>query len=379
MATTGQHLLPGPAAVGMDDESYDLVLKLMLDDARQLGSRSNTKGKQRMGTASDTDLAFRLYAEELEAAATLARDRRLSQSLQRAVRSDAGAISQLQHEERMARHDRQVCIALSEGRDPPPRPPSPPEDGMGQMRTTNGKDKGKGKSKDVCRAEQSIPAVSFDLEVHKRARLAGHDLSVDDEADDHLIFLGKEIKQGESSSWAASRRPPRDQSHSELRTCTSCMDQVSASRLIRAPCQHEYCQDCLGSLFHHAVRDESLFPPQCCRQPIPVDDHKHILGAKLVFRYHERAVEFSTQNRTYCHNTQCAAFIVPGCIENDVGLCIHCGALTCVHCKGATHTGDCPLDRDLQRVLQIAHQEGWRRCYRCSAMVELNMGCYHMT
>lgn len=388
----------------MDADSYDLVLKLMLDDARELGSMSTIKGKQREGTVSDTNLAFRLYAEELEAAATQACDHRLSQSLQQAVRSDAALISQVQREERMARYDHDVALALAQDREPPPRPASPPAPEMyiDDTTTTNVKDKGKdvikttpvvsvnsnnlkrtmpddfdddmttkkvkGKAKDVIK---TTPVVSVNSKNPKR--------TMPDHFDDDMIFTAKRLKQGESSSWAASRKPPQQQPRTETRACTSCMDEISVSRLIRTPCDHEYCHDCLKNLIQHSVHDESLFPPQCCRQTIPVDEHKEVLGASLVLRSRERAVEFSTQNRTYCHNTRCAAFIVPSCIEDDVGFCKDCGALTCVHCKGASHAGDCPLDRDLQRMLQVARQEGWRRCYECSAMVELNTGCYHIT
>lgn len=359
MAAMESLLLPRP--VDMDDESYEVMLKLMLEDAREISSRSSARGKQREGTVSDTELAFSLYAQELDTAATSARDRRLSRSLQSAVRSDADILHQFQQEERMARHDHAVAVALSEGREPPPAPSPTHEKAPMAIRDFKAKSR---------RSES-------DTQAPKRPRPI--DLDVDEETEGDVIFLGKRLKQGESSSWAASRKAPLEQPRSQRRPCTSCMDQTAASGLIQAPCGHEYCHECLTTLFRSAMHDETLFPPQCCRQPIPVKHHASVLGATMVHRYHERRIEFSTVNRTYCHDPHCAAFVIPGCIEDNVGLCLDCGSQTCVHCKRAAHSGDCPLDQELQRVLQMARKEGWQRCFRCNTMVELNHGCYHLT
>lgn len=48
-------------------------------------------------------------------------------------------------------------------------------------------------------------------------------------------------------------------------------------------------------------------------------------------------------------------------------------------CKGASHHGDCPNDESLHQVLQLAGQQLWQRCQNCRAMIELNVGCNHIT
>lgn len=384
MAAAGEMLLPNRA--DMDDDSYGVVLQLMLEDARQL---AKGKGKQKDGAGSDNQVAFDFYAQEIQNALTIDADHRLTLSNYQALRTDVNVISQMQHEELMARHDHEVALALSQGREPPPMPPpAPAPEKIPEIasapvaharnplkrkhsNTPPAQPARRPKTGDVSRARQSTKGKELQTgpaEPTKRARTEGFDFR--DETDDDLIFQGKRVRLGESSSWAASRQPPPTR-----RTCTSCMEPTPELRLIRAPCSHEYCHTCIKGLFTSAMRDETLFPPKCCKQAIPAEQHSPILGRDLVNLYHAKQIEFSTENRTYCHNSKCGAFINPG----NVGRCSSCGMRTCVSCKRASHSGDCPRDNELRRVLDMAEQEGWRRCTKCNAMVELAHGCNHMT
>ncbi|EQL03648.1 IBR finger domain-containing protein [Ophiocordyceps sinensis CO18] len=167
--------------------------------------------------------------------------------------------------------------------------------------------------------------------------------------------------------------------HMETRRCTACADSFAANRLAMCPCSHEYCYGCLSSLFMHATVDESLFPPRCCQQPIPVDDHVYALGSTLINRFKTKAVEFSTPNRTYCHDPNCATFVPPRFIRGRVATCGRCKAETCVSCKGASHDKDCPQDKSMHDMLLMAKENGWQRCYNCHRLVELGVGCNHMS
>ncbi|CAF9913041.1 hypothetical protein IMSHALPRED_000888 [Imshaugia aleurites] len=53
--------------------------------------------------------------------------------------------------------------------------------------------------------------------------------------------------------------------------CAICTDKVVARHLVTVPCGHPYCKTCIGQLYDFAMKDESLFPPRCCRQPIPLE------------------------------------------------------------------------------------------------------------
>ena len=161
-----------------------------------------------------------------------------------------------------------------------------------------------------------------------------------------------------------------------MRLAVEIVDFVHVARL---PCRHEYCRECLDGLFEASMTDESLFPPRCCRQPIPVASVRLFLKLELVQEFARKTIEFGTPNRTYCHSPTCSTFIHPRNIDGESAYCDQCGRHTCVTCKAAGHTGDCPHDTALQQVLETAQDMGWQRCYSCRSVVELEHGCNHMT
>ncbi|TKA66135.1 hypothetical protein B0A49_07074 [Cryomyces minteri] len=159
--------------------------------------------------------------------------------------------------------------------------------------------------------------------------------------------------------------------------CVVCQEGKEAIHVV--PCQHEYCLECLEELFRISMTDESLFPPRCCRQPIPLHTVAAFLPAHLVPIFETKKVEFGTVNRTYCSSPACSAFIHAQAIDGDVAKCQACSTTTCVICKAAAHSGDCPNDEALQQLLETATTAGWQRCQSCRRFVELNHGCNHIT
>ncbi len=52
----------------------------------------------------------------------------------------------------------------------------------------------------------------------------------------------------------------------------------------------------------------------------------------------------------------------------------------CCTCNNKWHSSrECPKDAATQEFIKIAKEEGWQRCFNCSATVELKEGCNHMT
>ncbi len=168
------------------------------------------------------------------------------------------------------------------------------------------------------------------------------------------------------------------------------------------PCGHAYCLGCLKELFKISMQDETLMPPRCCRQEIPIALAK--LTSKETQAFDAKRLEYSTTDRLYCSQPTCSTFIPPTFIVNSVGTCpkyvckklqkvisinigidylytrLGCGVTTCSICKAASHDNlDCPKDEATAAVLAAAREAGWTRCYRCRAVVELAQGCYHMT
>lgn len=162
----------------------------------------------------------------------------------------------------------------------------------------------------------------------------------------------------------------------ERRVCVACHDSPGS---IVVPCEHRYCADCLTHLLRAAMDGGTAFPPTCCGREIPVSDvHQH-LDRNFVHEFEEKAIELSTPNPVYCYFPGCSTFIPPGTIQgDDDASCPACSRATCTHCKAQTHFGDCREDEGTQQVLQMARVEGWRRC-ECGIMIELDMGCNHMT
>ncbi|KAI1159447.1 hypothetical protein F5B18DRAFT_588956 [Nemania serpens] len=327
-----------------DDEGIALIIQLLQQDGEEVASAAIGKGKQPEGTMTDTQVAFSLFVTELQGAKTFFSDRRMTRSMQSAIQLDGDALLQSLNEESTAEHDHNLSVSLSKGESELP-------------------------------ASQSTLQPSADDDVELLEKMACiYITGIDDiESDDDDTMSAS---QPESSAWAASRKNVRTR---QKRACDACGEQKHFAELSRAPCQHEYCRQCLSRLFPDAMVDESLFPPRCCKQPIPLDKSQLFLDANVVRQFRQKALELSTPNRTYCHNTSCAAFIPLANCSDTTATCSECRAQTCTTCKGVSHDGYCPNDEQLQQVIQLAREQGWQRCQNCWGMVELNTGCNHMT
>ncbi|KAI1361237.1 hypothetical protein F5Y08DRAFT_315166 [Xylaria arbuscula] len=270
-------------------------------------SAATRKGKQPEGTMTDNQVAFKSFMEELRAADTFLADRRMTRSIQSAIQLDGDALLQSQNEERIAEQDRNLSVSLSKGEREPPAPQS-----------------------------TSLPLAQDEEILEKMACI--YITGIDDtESDDDIVVAS----QPESSAWAASRQVGTAR---QKRSCEACGEQKHFATLSRAPCQHEYCRECLSQLFRNAIVDESLFPPRCCKQPIPLDKSQLFLDSNVVVQFRRKAVEFSTPNRIYCHNTRCAAFIpasnysyTTATIENSC----RCGFQFCYVCGARWKTCRC--------------------------------------
>ncbi|KAI0205530.1 hypothetical protein F4808DRAFT_455755 [Astrocystis sublimbata] len=346
-----QKLSAQPAWAHADDESLDLIFSLLREDAIQL--KSSSKGKETEGILSDVEIAAQLYGDDLKRATTYVSDRGIAKSMQEAVQTDADAILEHEQVERVARSDRHIAIARPAGRVQ-----------TQNQRHTNPDPLVAGETPELLNKLRSIYVTGTDN--------ATSDASSDGTTKAWSLTTGN---NSESSSWGASREPETI----PQRSCVACGDMKHFVDLAQAPCRHEYCRECLDHLFRSAMLDESLFPPRCCRQVIPVEAARMILESDFIQQFEEKSIELSTINRIYCHQPACSAFIPTPTIHDGVAQCPECDAQTCVTCKAEMHKGDCPADEALQQVLEVAQQEGWQRCPECNTLIELDIGCYHMT
>jgi len=200
-------------------------------------------------------------------------------------------------------------------------------------------------------------------------------------------YEGEETHLAQASAAAAAgpeteeaRAEVADAAHQDvmLFDCLSCGDKFDADHISQVPCQHYYCDECLTRLFDRAMTDESLYPPRCCRQNIPLEDVSMSLPEDVRKEFERKQEELDDRHRAYCRVVACGTYIGYGHRDGDTGTCPHCRTTTCIHCSNPPHTGDCQQDVATQQLNELATREGWRRC-TCRRMVELTLGCNHMT
>ncbi|KAG2139232.1 hypothetical protein DEU56DRAFT_323867 [Suillus clintonianus] len=174
--------------------------------------------------------------------------------------------------------------------------------------------------------------------------------------------------------------PPRATGHD----CVICQDPIFGAE-VRAPCGHFYDIGCITDLFQSATRDESLYPPRCCRQNITLPQVRPHLTQAVLAEFELKAQEFGTMKRVYCVAPTCSRFLGPlyEGFFNKVFTCTSptCTTTTCGKCRGRYEgfTHSCTPDADAEQVLMLSRASGWARCPGCAQMIELNMGCFHMT
>ena len=135
-----------------------------------------------------------------------------------------------------------------------------------------------------------------------------------------------------------------------------------------------------------------MFPPRCCGRPIPLQSVRSHLTRELIQLFEAKTIEFGTPNRVYCSNPRCSRFLAAqqgkamDHFSSRIRTCLApgCKAETCISCKAGVDRGTssfhvCQKDADNQDVLALAKQAEWARCPGCEALVELNLGCFHMT
>ena len=162
-------------------------------------------------------------------------------------------------------------------------------------------------------------------------------------------------------------------------TCTSC-DEKCGTKSLLTVCSYVYCNECLISYVDSSLQPGQHFPPHCCSIPITLQHCKEHLSPELVQRYEAKQAHIAASCSLLCAEPGCRIIIPEEKIVKDIGNCPGCNRNTCIRCRTAEHAGkDCPTNRERQELLDLAKEKGWQECYRCSSMIEQNMGCNHMT
>lgn len=345
----------------IDHDCAAAIVEMLRNDVEEL--TRNSKGKQKAGELTDNELALQLCLEELNLLDDVQAENTKSRSVSAAVISDCLLIEEALNENAQFASDRELAMRLS-GNTEAQRTIAP---GPSQLAITAGPSQ-------LAIAAGPYNGLDEDkLDDDVRARIVTRKF-----ADRyHLRNPPWHTEmQAESSSWAASKKPA---AIDNMVRCIACVDEFPWFDTLPAPCSESYCGACISTLFAASITDESLYPPRCCGQAIPFDVAKHFLSPGVAETFAAKREELDTKNRVYCHRPLCSVFIPPANIRGDVATCPRCANDTCAMCKAARHDGDCPEDMALKELIATANAEGWQRCNACSRMVELEVGCNHMT
>ncbi|KAI1408584.1 hypothetical protein F5Y13DRAFT_194251 [Hypoxylon sp. FL1857] len=130
------------------------------------------------------------------------------------------------------------------------------------------------------------------------------------------------------------------------------------------------------------LRDRTIWPPKCHHKPITTDDVAWTQSEDLLEKYREANYARSLKNPLWCAQPQCSSLLEEDFMGNGrhAVICDKCETITCKKCKKAHNPKETKCrDSDSDVALEkLAKHKQWRRCSRCTAMVERADGCSRM-
>ena len=228
---------------GLYDANALSLLEFQISEIADAQARISDSASNSM--VDDAEVAASLLRQNLEAVRDSILDRRMAKSIANAVTLDGTLVVTSVQEEEVTARDREVAQQLQDGRELQPGVPTPPR---------------------------------THVDDNTLSRLAGLYMSErSGRSFMPLRTLAQEtIRSTGATGWQAKRH-----------RCMICGDSKSYFETFKAPCGDEYCRDCLRELFETSYIDETLFPPRCCRQNIPIDgdDIKFFLSKDIRDKY----------------------------------------------------------------------------------------------
>ncbi|KAJ5617626.1 hypothetical protein N7537_002740 [Penicillium hordei] len=169
----------------------------------------------------------------------------------------------------------------------------------------------------------------------------------------------------------------------EVSQCTGCFQKVPTSKLLTAPCEHQYCPPCLRRMSSIALNSLEMFPAKCCSQEIPAKALMEVMSSRnkklYIIRWEENSI--SPLERLYCSRERCGRWIPRESSKVRLGYCVcpHCRAKVCSKCGDLFHLAwSCSHDSETKATLELAKENNWQRCPNCLYLVEKVDGCNHI-
>ena len=229
----------------------------------------------------------------------------------------------------------------------------------------------------ALRKQQDVPGVEVASKTHASASRSAKQLCASASGENGIQSASPETDSAQTQNVVVEQTDPGSLTKNVIK-CDACMEVTGIEESLHLQCEHTYCHACLLTLFTSTMLDTTLFPPQCCKFLIPLDACRTVLSEELIKEFELKVEELATPSPTYCANVDCSKFIRLGEIVSGVARCVFCDEDTCVLCKSRSHKGLCPSDPHVQLLMDLAKRSNWQQCTKCSNMVELTRGCFHM-
>jgi len=176
-------------------------------------------------------------------------------------------------------------------------------------------------------------------------------------------------------------------------TCNICFEDT---HLIFLSCKHNYCPDCWNGYLKNKITSEKTSLIKCmgekCGGLLPVGVINSLLNDPIVFNEYKQLaasnfVQFNESTK-FCPGQNCESTILKTITSGLFGVKCDCGETFCMQCQ---HSEDHdPIDCErLEQWLSKCDEDNenlkWmkshstKRCPKCKAIIEKNMGCNHMT
>ncbi|EGX43136.1 hypothetical protein AOL_s00215g745 [Orbilia oligospora ATCC 24927] len=159
--------------------------------------------------------------------------------------------------------------------------------------------------------------------------------------------------------------------------CNICNETYQNYAVFTLKCKHRYCVECLRDHILHAFGQPGSELPRCCGEALPLTYAGEVLMESELNQLMDRRDAQESSKQISC--VGCKKDLLQGSIKDNSAYCIDCAKFTCIHCAKDLHDGICPEDKDMAMLLETAKNEGWSKCGKCNHLVELTIGCFHMT
>ncbi|GMH36213.1 hypothetical protein BSKO_04081 [Bryopsis sp. KO-2023] len=186
-------------------------------------------------------------------------------------------------------------------------------------------------------------------------------------------------------------------SGAHLIECKICLEKVDEDSTYGIKsCSHAFCMACLEQHVKHSVSSRK-FPvvcpwPECTKNMLDTECINLLDSEDMTRKFLEMKTELSIpeKDRLYCPNPRCSTLLIVEEVNRNFPVdCPGCSNLICVRCKAMWHHGlTCNQYKRLPHEMRVpedkslftlAKRKQWRQCKKCQRMIELSLGCHHIT